>query len=225
MIPIGDRFRSRQTPAVTIALAALIIFVFFWDRGRAWLGLGLPLSNLAFRPQGVIDAFWGVGDPMDWVKVYTSLFLHANVAHLAGNLLYLAAFGPRVEAALGSLRFALYYLAWGLVAAAAHIFVEPGSSAPTLGASGAIGGILGAYLILFPAARIQVVILPLIFLPFWIRSWILLTGWFLFQVLVYQEGVATWAHVGGFMAGMATILVMGGRETVLKRRTPEALNV
>jgi membrane associated rhomboid family serine protease len=224
MIPIGDRFRSRQTPAVTIALAALIIFVFFWDRGRAWLGLGLPLSNLAFRPQGVVDAFRGEGDPMDLVKLYTSLFLHGNLAHLAGNLLYLAAFGPRVEAALGGLRFALYYLAWGLMAAAAHIFVEPGSPTPTLGASGAIGGILGAYLILFPAARIQVIVLPLIFLPFWLRSWILLTGWFLVQVLVYQQGVATWAHVGGFLAGMATILVMGGREKVLQRRMPEALH-
>ncbi len=223
MIPIGDQYRSRQAPAVTLALVGLLIFVFIWDRWRSLGGFGLPLSTLAFTPRGVQGAAFANGDRMELVKVYTSLFLHGSLYHLVGNIIFLGAFGPRVEAALGGLRFALYYLAWGLAATAAHIFVNPDSGALTLGASGAIGGILGAYLVLFPANRIQVIVLPLFFLPFWLRSWILLSVWFLMQVLVPQEGVAVWAHVGGFLAGMTTILLMGGREEVLKGRMSEVL--
>ena len=90
-------------------------------------------------------------------------------------------------------------------------------SAPVIGASGAIGGVLGAYLLLFPGSLIDVVIPPLVFLRIKVFAWILLGGWFLFQLLVPMEGVASWAHVGGFLAGMATILVMGGRTTVFAR--------
>jgi membrane associated rhomboid family serine protease len=102
------------------------------------------------------------------------------------------------------------------MAAAAHVFVNPGSDIPTVGASGAIGGVLGAYLLLFPGTQIRVIIPPFFFLPFAVTSWVLLGVWFLWQVFLPQEGVANWAHVGGFLAGMVTILVLGGKNQILK---------
>lgn len=136
--------------------------------------------------------------------------------HLIGNMLFLFAFGENVENAMGGFRFALYYLFWGVVAAAAHTFVSPDSVIPTLGASGAIGGVLGCYFLLFPGNKVSVMIPPLIFMTFAIPAWILLGLWFLWQVLLPSAGVANWAHAGGFLAGMVTVLVIGGRTKLLE---------
>jgi membrane associated rhomboid family serine protease len=133
-------------------------------------------------------------------------------------MIFLMVFGPGVEEAIGGAKFALYYMAWGLAAAAAQIYVDPSSTVPTLGASGAIGGVLGAYFLLFPANKIQIMVPLFLFLSFAVSAWVLLGFWFLWQVLVPQNGVANWAHVGGFLAGMVTVLVMGGRSTILKGR-------
>jgi membrane associated rhomboid family serine protease len=154
------------------------------------------------------------------VTVFTSMFLHANITHLIGNLLYLLTFGPAIEWALGAPRFALYYLAWGIVASAAHTYIDLNAEIPVVGASGAIGGILGAYLLLFPANKIELII-PFVPVPVEISAWILLGLWFLFQVVFKVDGVANWAHVGGFMAGMGVVLVMGGRANVLRGRNPD----
>jgi membrane associated rhomboid family serine protease len=142
------------------------------------------------------------------------MFLHGNLWHLIGNMIFLAVFGAGVEDAIGSVRYTLYYLAWGVAAAFAQIFVMPNSSVPVLGASGAIGGILGAYLLIYPTGKIELWI-PFIFTSLYVSAWVLLLFWFAWQVLIPQQGVANWAHAGGFLAGMLTVLIMGGRRTIL----------
>ena len=216
MIPLRDNLESREKPIVTWTLIGLNLFLFLWDREWSWSGYSVVFADMAMRPSEVVAAMTGRGDPMELGKLFTCMFLHGSAWHLIGNLLYLLAFGGNVETALGGFRFALYYLFWGLFASAAHVFVNPASDVPTLGASGAIGGVLGCYFLLFPGNRVQVLIPPLIFWVFAFPAWILLGLWFVFQVLVPQSGVANWAHAGGFLAGMVTVLVMGGREKVLK---------
>jgi membrane associated rhomboid family serine protease len=122
---------------------------------------------------------------------------------------------------MGPFRYALYYLAWGLAAAAAQIYVDPFTSVPNLGASGAIGGVLGAYFLLFPGNKVELFVPLLAFLAFEVSAWVMLGIWFLWQIFAPQEGVANWAHAGGFLAGMTTVLIMGGRANVLKGRRLE----
>lgn len=222
MIPIRDNLQSRYKPIVTWTLIGLNIIIYLWDRmyatGGSWhIGReSMVFADLAMRPSEVLLVFSGGGDPLELGKLFTSMFLHGSLMHLVGNMLFLFAFGENVENALGGFRYALYYVFWGIVAAAAHIFVNPESSIPTLGASGAIGGVLGCYFLLFPGNKIMVIIPPVIFLTFAIPAWILLGLWFVWQVAFPQAGVANWAHVGGFFAGMVTVLVMGGRLKALK---------
>jgi membrane associated rhomboid family serine protease len=216
MIPIRDNL-VRKSPAVIVwTLVGLNVLIYLWDRNGGLFGPNIGFADLAMTPKQVVLALSRNGDPVELAKIFTSLFLHGNLAHLVGNVLFLLAFGPAVEEAIQSPRFALYYTFWGLMAAAAHVFVNPGSDIPTVGASGAIGGVLGAYLLLFPGTQIRVIIPPFFFLPFAVTSWVLLGVWFLWQVFLPQEGVANWAHVGGFLAGMVTILVLGGKNQILK---------
>lgn len=189
--------------------------MYLWDRQFNLLApAGLVFADLMMRPSYVVEALQG-GDKMPLATLFTSLFLHGNLMHLIGNLLFLVTFGDAVEEGLGPWRFTLYYLFWGIVASATQTFVDPHTSVPTLGASGAIGGVLGTYLLLFPASKIDVWVL---FFDFTVDAWKLLGAWFLFQILFPQEGVANWAHAGGFMAGMLTVLIMGGRNAVLQGR-------
>ncbi len=208
---------SPRRPLVVWTLLALNVAIFLWDRNGNPLGTSTTFADLSMHPREVVEAVRGLGFPL--VTILTSMFLHGGVMHLLGNLVFLYVFGPGVEEAIGSTRLALYYIAWGVAAAAAQIWVDPYTVVPTLGASGAIGGVLGAYFLLFPTSKIEILI-P--FLEFEVPAWLLLGGWFLFQILARQEGVANWAHAGGFMAGMFTVLILGGRMAVLKGR-PELL--
>lgn len=217
MIPIRDNLESRERPILTWTLIGLNILIYLWDREWTFFGQSIVFVDLAMRPQEVVRAVSGTGDPLELGKVFTSMFLHGSMLHLLGNMLFLFAFGANVESALGGFRFAIYYLFWGFVAAGAHIFVHPVSQAPTLGASGAIGGVLGAYFLLFPGNRVQVIVPPLVFLVFAVPAWILLGLWFVWQIAFPTADVANWAHAGGFLAGMVTVLVMGGRAKVLAR--------
>jgi membrane associated rhomboid family serine protease len=166
--------------------------------------------------------------PATWATVFTSMFLHGSFLHLFGNMLFLAIFGPTIEDALGRLRFAAFYLLGGLVALFAQVLVRPDSTAPTLGASGAIAAVLGGYLVLYPKARI----LSLVFIVFFVTivevpAVLLLGFWFLTQVyfgaaglaspLGGGEGVAYFAHIGGFAFGLILIRVFLGRR---KKQTP-----
>jgi len=227
MIPLRDNQRRETAPVLTLTLIALNVVIYLWDRQGQLFGPNVVFADLTMRPVDVVDALRGAysHDPnpnlFPLVTVLTSMFMHGSVTHILGNMIFLLVFGPGVEEAIGSARFALYYIAWGIVAAAAQIYVDPTSSAPTLGASGAIGGVLGAYFLLFPANKIQIFVPMLLFLSFAVSAWVLLGLWFLWQIFVPQNGVANWAHVGGFLAGMVTVLVMGGRSSILKGRKSE----
>lgn len=206
-----------------MTLAVLNAIIYLWDRQGTLFGPSIVFADLAMRPREVTSAIRELltahvasADQFPLVTVLTAMFLHGGMMHLAGNLVFLLVFGSGVEEAIGSMRFALYYFGWGLAAAAAQIWVDPHSTVPTLGASGAIGGALGAYFLLFPSSKIELSIPLFPSLAIEVPAYLLLGGWFLWQVLAPQEGVANWAHVGGFVAGMLTILVAGGRSAVLK---------
>jgi membrane associated rhomboid family serine protease len=219
MIPIRDSFQSKETPIVSWTLIVLNLAIFCWDRGWPPIGPPVRFADLGMRPNEIALVFFDDtrGNLAELGKIYTSMFLHGSLVHVLINMLYLQAFGPTIERTVGHWRFALYYLFWGIVAATAHIFVDPQSVYPMLGASGAIGGVLGTYFLLHPSSKIQFIILPLVFWTFRVQSVILLGIWFLWQVLFPQEGTANWAHAGGFMAGMLTVQAMGGRAEVLER--------
>lgn len=221
MIPIGDNIAKTTRPVVTMTLVGLNVLLFIWDRNFSLFGGPIVFTDLAMKPSEVVLALSGSGDYAQIGKVFTSMFLHGNVAHIIGNVLYLSMFGAAVEDALGGWRFALYYLFWGIVAAGAHIIVDPTSSVPVLGASGAIGGVLGCYFLLFPSSRVTFWIPPFFFFPITAFAFLLLGMWFLFQIFFSQPGVANWAHAGGFVAGMATVLILGGRGNLLVRGDKE----
>lgn len=222
MIPLRDSTRHSDTAVVTWTIIVLCALIYLWDRGGALFANSITFADLAMQPGQITRALTSAeGDRTQFVTLFTSLFMHAGVAHLAGNILFLAVFGPSVERTLGGARFALYYLFWGVFASAAHVIVNPYSQVPVLGASGAIGGVLGAYFLLYPANRITILLFPFVFTPFSVSSALLLGVWFLWQIFFPQVGVANWAHAGGFMAGMLTILLMGGREKVLAAMRPD----
>jgi len=221
MIPIRDNRSSLAAPIVTWTIIGLNILIFLWDRHFNLFGQSATFADLVMKPQDVVMAVKGQEPKFALVTVLTSMFLHGSLVHIVGNMLFLMVFGPGIEAALGAPRYALYYLFWGVVAAAAHIFVYPHSEVPVLGASGAIGGVLGAYFLLFPGNKIEIFLPLLAFLTFELPAWILLGLWFVYQLVFPQQGVANWAHIGGFLAGMLTVLVMGGRAAVLRGREHE----
>ena len=201
MFPIRDHNPSQQTPYVTYALIAVNIAVFL---------LTLPVSeradalwsHLAMYPLAVThgDMLWGL---------VTHMFTHAGFMHLAGNLLFLWVFGDNLEDQMGHRGFLLFYLACGLAAAGAEIYANPLSPVPMVGASGAIAGVMGAYLLLFPLAKVDILAIFIIFFKiFTIPAWIVLLLWLGLQIVggfsvpTEEGGVAYWAHAGGFVAGI-----------------------
>lgn len=188
------------------------------------LGTAVPLGDgLAC----VVD-----NEPINNLTPFTSMFLHGGWGHLLGNLMFFWVFGNNVEDSMGRIRFLLFYLICGLAAALAHIMVQPASPIPTVGASGAISGILGAYLVLYPRIRINMLF---IFVIFWkviaIPAWVVLIFWFLWQVVAglpeltavrpdVSSGVAVWAHIGGFVAGVILVKLFENRTLVARRSIP-----
>jgi membrane associated rhomboid family serine protease len=220
MFPIHDDNPTRRLPIVTIALIAACVLIYFWQAS-----LGPQAGAAAVYSFGFIPAllFTDAQLPPDLAVIpagatlFSSMFLHGGFMHLAGNMLYLWVFGNNIEDVCGHLRFLAFYLACGVAAAFAQALPDPSSQVPMIGASGAISGVLGAYLLLFPHARVRVLIW---FGLVWLRTvpagW-LLGFWFVFQLLSglwsdpSQAGVAFWAHIGGFVAGMALIFVFRDR--------------
>ena len=210
MIPIGDDIRLRRAPVITGALLGACVVVFIWQLGleprqqeRAVLAFGLVPALITGRAQ--LPPALAVIPPA--LTVVTSMFMHGSWAHLAGNLLYLAIFGSKVEDRLGRGRFLLFYLGCGAAAAAAQILPDPGSRTPMIGASGAISGVLGAYLVLFPRANVVVFIPFSVMFIHHIQAVWMLGLWFFLQLLSalfgpgMGDGVAWYAHLGGFIAG------------------------
>ena len=191
MIPLRDVIPSRTTPYVNFTLIGLNVLVFVYE-----MSLGDALEPF-IESFALIPAFFS------WTTVFTSMFLHGGLLHVGGNMLFLWIFGNNIEDVMGSLSYVGFYLLSGLVAAAAHIAVQPNSTVPVVGASGAIAGVMGAYMVLFPNVRIRTVFI-LIFFFFLrdIRAKYLLGFWFLLQFFTNPaEGVAWVAHVGGFVFG------------------------
>ncbi|MFZ4507138.1 MAG: rhomboid family intramembrane serine protease [Fimbriimonas sp.] len=206
-------------PYVTHTILALNVILFILDRNFRIFGPAVVFSDLGMRPDDLYPVFHGGFSSIAVTSLFTSLWLHVNLTHIIGNMVFLMVFGGSIEITVGPWRFALFYLLWGFAASLTHFLMDMHSPIPVLGASGAIGGILGAYFLLYPANKIDLVIPLLAFKTFEIPAWMLLGSWFILQIAVPQEGVANWAHVGGFLAGMVTVLLMGGRQVVLKRTT------
>jgi membrane associated rhomboid family serine protease len=215
MIPIQDEMPTRHMPYVTYGLIAanILVYVLMWLFGANQEALvyqfALIPANLTTRltPGNVFD-------------IFTSMFMHAGLLHLAGNMLYLWIFGDNVEDSLGPFKYLIFYFVGGAVAAVTQVLTNPGSQIPTVGASGAIGAVLGAYLVLYPNSRIM----TLIFLGFYIRmtlipASIVLGVWFVLQLFSGLlslggpdvGGVAFWAHIGGFLSGVALAFLLANR--------------
>ncbi len=212
MIPLKDDLPTRTFPFVTIAIIALNIVVFFYE-----VSLGPRTEALIFT-YGVIpfNLIYGVesGRPPIpiFASLFTSMFLHGGFMHVAGNMLYLWIFGNNIEDVMGHLRFVFFYLICGIAAVYSHALLDATSQVPMIGASGAVSGVLGAYLLLFPHAKV----LTLIPIFFFIRivqvpAVIVLGLWIVVQFVnglfsgSQMGGVAWFAHVGGFLIGMALI--------------------
>ena len=206
MIPLRDERRQGPFPWVTATIVVLLAIIYLWDRNWHLLGPRYVFADMAARPVDIMAVFkGGLKEPL--VTLFTSIFLHANLQHIIANVLFLWVFGPRVEQRFGPWRFMLFYLFFGVFAAATQIFVMPNSGVPLLSASGAIAGVMGSYLILYPSAEIEAVVPPFFWIPFDVPAWLMLGLWFLFQIFYAQPGVANWAHAGGFLAGMLVVFL------------------
>ena len=214
MIPIKDLHASRRTPWVVQAVLVLCGLTFLWQLGLGSEGMQRAILGLGLIP-GVVTGSAELAPQLyrvpAWMTFVTSMFLHGSFLHLAGNLLYLWIFGNNIEDRLGHLGFLVFYIVSGVAAAAAQIAPEPGSTIPMIGASGAISGVLGAYLVLYPRSRV-VVFIPISFMLLHeIRAFWLLIIWFAVQLISAVgapdgAGVAWWAHIGGFVAGAIVAL-------------------
>ncbi|MFN3372424.1 MAG: rhomboid family intramembrane serine protease [Chloroflexus sp.] len=210
MFPLKDTIPSRSFPAVNWALLAanVVVFLFMARDARlaeAWIAeLALVPARLLANPL----------DPTELLTIFTSMFMHGGWFHLFSNMLALYIFGDNVEDSMGSQRYLIFYLICGVAAALTHVFFNPASPIPTVGASGALSGVLAAYLLFYPSARV-ITLVPIFFLPWLIEipAVVYLGLWFIsqlangvFSILIDVQamgGVAWWAHIGGFVAGLA----------------------
>lgn len=225
MIPLRDSQPSRRFPLVTITLIAINVLVFIYEVGLNQAGLqqlfityGLIPARMGSLPVTLLEGEYGV-----LLTLVTAIFLHGSWLHIGGNMLYLWVFGDNVEDRMGSARFVLFYLVTGIAANLAHFFANPVSTIPTVGASGAVAGVLGAYLLSFPRARVLALIpLGIFFTISEVPALLFLILWFFLQLVsgfLSLGGravgpVAWWAHIGGFVVGAVLILVMRRKRTV-----------
>ncbi len=201
LIPLGDASRRRRgSAAVTLLIIAVNTFVFLEE---------LAGGNAFVRTWSAIPARIVHGHHL--VTLFTSMFMHASWTHIIGNMVFLWAFGPEIEDAMGHGRFLFFYLFGGLVAMLGQVLASPHSRVPCLGASGAIAAVMGAFIVTYPRDRIRIVFFPFVFIRFNIPAALLIGFWFLIQVFdwgavanVQTGGVAYVAHIAGFLFGVAT---------------------
>jgi len=205
MFPIRDHNPSGSTPYVTYALIAVnsAIFLSYWSLFNDPRAL-----NAFFFEYALIPAMVTHGE--GYSGLFTSMFLHGGLMHLLGNMLFLWIFGDNMEDEMGHLGFLIFYIACGVLAGLAHVWFAAGSVVPTVGASGAIAGVMGGYLLLFPRAKVDILLIIIIFFRvFTLPAYILLVIWFVLQFFgglgadPEMGGVAYWAHAGGFVVGVA----------------------
>ncbi len=240
MFPYRDDNPTLATPVATMAIIALNVAVWVLVQGmgsepqlaKSVCELGLvPGDFLGRLPEGTAVRMGpGVacvfsGEP-SWYTPLTSMFLHGGWLHLIGNMWFLWLFGNNVEDSMGRVRYVLFYLLCGLAAASTQTFLNPSSAVPMVGASGAISGVMGAYVLLYPRVRVHVLLVLIIFITtIQLPAWVMLGYWFLLQLAggasslgASEGGVAFWAHVGGFAAGALLISVFKDRALVARHR-------
>ncbi|TAN59214.1 MAG: rhomboid family intramembrane serine protease [Rhodospirillales bacterium] len=215
VLPIYDDNPATRPAFVTWGLIGACILAYLWQTGlgpdagqAAVMGLGMIPAVLTGEGELAPELYLLPG----WATLFTSMFLHGGIAHLAGNMLFLWIFGNNVEDAMGALRYLVFYLLCGVAAALAQTLADPTSEVPMIGASGAISGVLGAYLLLYPRANVRVFLWVIVIVRILnVPAVIVLGLWFAMQIYSGLStaagggGVAFWAHAGGFVAGMALI--------------------
>ncbi len=218
MIPLRDDIPTRRFPVVTVSLIAVNTLVFLFE---ALLGseANQLIDALGIVPHRFITAPY---QPLVWLTLITAMYLHGGWMHLIGNMLYLWIFGNNVEDNMGRGRFFIFYTLSGLISGLAEIAASPNSMIPGIGASGAIAGVLGAYLLLYPHAKVRTLVpLPYIYTTVDLPASLVLGSWFVMQlfngvvalsVVVQTGGIAWWAHIGGFVAGMLLLPLFRRRE-------------
>ncbi len=215
MIPIRDAVRSKNFPAINYIIISLNVLAFLWQLLQG------PHLKEAFYLYGIVPIRYS--DPeissqfsnfQQWLPFLTSMFLHGGILHILGNMWFLYIFGDNIEDRLGHLRYLLFYLLCGLAAGLIHLLTNWDSKIPTIGASGAISGVMGAYLLLYPRSRILTLIPIFVFFQFIeVPAFIFLGYWLLIQLFSASftprnvGGIAFWAHIGGFIAGLLFIKI------------------
>lgn len=223
MLPIGDEFHGRtRTPYVTYTLVAINVLIFLYE----FILPNRALMEFVYR-WGVIPV--EVTNQERVFTLFTSMFLHGGWMHLIGNMLFLWVFGDNIEDAMGHFRFLVFYVICGLGAALVQVWTNPLSQIPLIGASGAIAGVLGAYIVLFPHGRIRTLVIAGFFITtILVPAWIMLGYWILIQFIsgfmalsVRNQdvgGVAFWAHIGGFVLGAVLVFLFRDRGAVERQR-------
>lgn len=253
MIPIGDENHTLRTPIVTyLALASLgFVWIFVQGGGFDEMRLAATVCNLGLVP-GELTRTAAIGsgvpigpgvacvidrEPINWLTPVTSMFLHGSWGHLLGNAVFLWVFGNNVEDSMGRIRFIAFYLLCGLAAAAAQVVLSPASPVPMVGASGAISGVLGGYLVLYPRVHVRVLFILFIFIRIIrIPAYLVLLWWIGYQIVLglpelmaleseVSSGVAYAAHIGGFLAGVLLIKLFARKDFVDRHRAERATGV
>lgn len=218
MFPISDSVPRRSAPFMIWTLIALNGIVFFLEVNLPPARAEWLIYHYGLVPARYSDPAWALSvglNPSDWLPFISNTFLHGGWMHLIGNMWTLWLFGSAVEDRMGPVRFAVFYLVCGLLASATHFIFNLSSTVPAIGASGAVSGVMGAYALMFPRARI-VFMVPIFFLPYYfeMHAMVYAVGWFVWQFLQgtggllapeLGGGIAWWAHIGGFVAGVALI--------------------
>ncbi|HEY4954805.1 MAG TPA: rhomboid family intramembrane serine protease [Gemmatimonadaceae bacterium] len=244
MIPLGDDLGTRRPPVMTYLILATLfgVWIFVQGAGVNEVQLATSICNLGLVP-GEITHMARLGtavplgngmacvvdnEPINLLTPLLSMFLHGGWVHLLGNCLFFWVFGNNIEDSMGHVRFLVFYLVCGLAAAAAQVISQPVSPVPTVGASGAISGILGAYLVLYPRARVRMLFFVFVVS---IPAWAVLLWWFGWQLLAglpelmnvrpdVSSGVAVWAHIGGFVTGLILVKFFENPRLVARRSVP-----
>jgi membrane associated rhomboid family serine protease len=252
MIPISDENPTLRTPVMTWLILGAMFAVWMLVQGGGMefrplvssiCNYGMVAGELTrMAPVGTSVPLGGGlacvvdRDAINLLTPLTSMFLHGSWGHILGNAVFFWVFGNNIEDSMGSARFLAFYLICGLIAAGTHVMMDPSSAIPTVGASGAISGILGAYLVLYPRIRVNMLFIFIILIrviP--IPAWAVLLYWFVLQVIaglpqlspvrpeVSSGGVAVWAHIGGFLAGMLLIRLFAKPDLLAQRRAARVL--
>jgi len=238
LIPLRDNQPTSSFPIITIIVIVANVIAYIAQQVNPLISETLTMvpaeithgidsrhAIMLMTDDGPLHVIPQAPHPL-WLTVLTSMFLHGSLLHIGGNMLYLWIFGNNIEDALGKVRFTVFYFVCGIAAAFAQIISGPSSTTPVLGASGAIAGVLGAYYLLYPNARVLSIVPFFLAFIVEVRAAFVLGLWFILEVIQGFEGmgmqegggVAVWAHVGGFIAGVGLIMLCGGRNLAARQR-------